>query len=140
VLVVIGKGDAERVIPLPDPVIEVLRQHGMPSTGPVFPRLDGLPGHMAPGRVSHLCNDYLHGLGIEHTLHSLRHYYGTSMYGASKDLRMTQEVMGHLNPNTTAGYVSYADGASHRAAAAVAAAAAFARPPAVLRLVRDQAG
>jgi len=89
-----------------------LRAHGLPQRGYVFPRLDGLDGPNTPARVSRLCGQYLHGLGIPEPLHSLRHYFGSSLYAASQDLRLTGEVMGHQSPATTAGYVSY----SHAAA------------------------
>jgi len=42
--------------------------------------------------VSRLCGQYLHSLGIPEPLHSLRHYFGSSLYAASQDLRLTQEV------------------------------------------------
>jgi len=42
--------------------------------------------------VSRLCGQYLHSLGIPEPLHSLRHYFGSSLYAASQDLLLTQEV------------------------------------------------
>ena len=36
--------------------------------------------------------------------HSLRHYFGTSLYAATRDLRATQEAMGHSSPNVTCVY------------------------------------
>jgi len=82
----------------------------------------------------------LHGLGITHSLHKLRHAYGTAMYAASNDLRMVQEVMGHSSPNTTAGYVGYAHGVAHDAADRITAGAGLAAPARPLRVIgKDQA-
>lgn len=112
VLHVIGKGGHERIVPLSDLVLMELQAHGMPSRGFVFPRQDGQPGQNAPGRVSAMCNRYLHGLGITETLHSLRHRFGTRIYAVSLDLRMAQETMGHRSPATTAGYVAWSNQAA----------------------------
>ena len=37
-------------------------------------------------------------------LHRLRHWYGTEVYRRTKDIRVTQELMRHESPATTAGY------------------------------------
>lgn len=37
-------------------------------------------------------------------LHRLRHWYGTSIYRATKDIRRTQELLRHASPSTTAIY------------------------------------
>lgn len=107
VLLVHGKGGKERVVPLSDLVLMELRLAGLPARGFVFRRRDGKPGQNTPGQVSKLCNMHLHGLGIAESLHSLRHRFGSQMYRVSLDLRMTQEVMGHESPATTAGYVAW---------------------------------
>jgi integrase len=52
------------------------------------------------------------------TFHQLRHFYGTETYAATgQDLLMTQRLMRHSSPSTTAGYAATADAV---AAAAVA--------------------
>jgi integrase len=38
------------------------------------------------------------------TLHRFRHWFGTMIQRLYKDLRVTQELMGHSDPRTTAGY------------------------------------
>ena len=112
VLFVTGKGGKQRVVPLSERAILELRAHGLPVRGYVFGRFDGGPGGNTPARVSKLCNRYLHGMGITDQMHSLRHRFGTAAYGVSRDLRVTQELMGHSSPQTTAGYVAW----SHAAA------------------------
>ncbi len=111
-LVTNGKGGRQRVVPIGDRVLAVLREYGMPSRGVVFPRLDGRPGPNTPARVSQRACRYLHDVGIPSGLHSLRHRYGTQVYRASQDLRLVGSLMGHNDPATTAGYVAYsAEGA-----------------------------
>lgn len=107
VLVVVGKGNRERIVPLSRIVLDALLMAGLPSRGYVFGRADGQAGANRPWQVSHLVNTYLHGLGITHTLHSLRHRFGTEVYRVSKDLRVTQEVMGHASSSTTAPYADW---------------------------------
>lgn len=112
---IVGKGNKERLVPLSDLMLTELRVHGLPSRGYVFPRGDGLPGCNSPARVSQICNAYLHGRGVAESLHSLRHRFGTRLYQLSTDLRMVQEVMGHSDPATTAGYAAHSPAAAVRA-------------------------
>jgi integrase/recombinase XerC len=107
VLVVSGKGSKERIVPMSQRVLMELRAAGLPSRGYVFGRRDGRAGANSPARISHLCNDYLHSLGVTEPLHGCRHRFGSSLYRVSLDLRMTQEIMGHESPATTSGYVAW---------------------------------
>lgn len=75
-----------------------------------------------PSRVSQLSNAHLHGCGIRETLHQLRHRFGTLTYQATRDLRLVQELMGHADPASTAGY------AAHCPSAGVAAVEALPVP------------
>lgn len=52
--------------------------------------------------------------------HRLRHSYGTELAAAGIDLLVLRELMGHVSPETTAGYV-------HLSAATLAAEYAAAR-------------
>lgn len=122
VVLVEGKGGRERIVPLSSLVLTELRLAGMPSRGYVLSRRDGKAGGLEPHMVSKLCNDYLHGLGINETLHSLRHRMGTVLYRSTRDLRLVQEVLGHSSPAVTAGY------AAHSPTAAVAAVEAICQP------------
>lgn len=42
-------------------------------------------------------------------LHRLRHWYGTNLYRATRDIRRTQELMRHSSPTTTAIYTLISD-------------------------------
>lgn len=104
---------AERVIPLHPFALAELQAVPLPRSGWVFRRRDGRPGPCQPWRISHLANVCLHELGIDATIHQLRHWFGTETYRNSRDLRVVQELLGHASPQTTAGYaaISSADAA-----------------------------
>jgi site-specific recombinase XerD len=101
ILVADGKGGGMASVPIPPPLVPTLRD--LPRSGPCFRLSDGR--QTAAHNVSHWCNDYLHGLGISDTLHSLRHRYGTQAYVATgRDLRATQELLRHSTPVSTSIY------------------------------------
>jgi integrase/recombinase XerC len=97
-----GKGGKTRIVPLHPQVAAAL-----PATdGYFFPGRAG-NDHVLPNTVSTRANHYLHGLGISETFHQCRHWFGTNVYRQSLDLRLTQELMGHEDPATTAGYAKW---------------------------------
>lgn len=107
-----GKGGDMGSVPLAPVLVELLA--GMPRSGWLFPYATK-PGPLPPHMVSKLCNEHLHSLGIAHTLHSARHRFGTQVYrGSGRDLRLTQELMRHRTPVSTAIYtwVDPAEGAA----------------------------
>lgn len=107
-LVVTGKGDKERIVPAGPRVVDALHRYGMPAHGPVFRRWDDKPGRLNGNLVSHLCCEYLHSIGIGGTFHALRHRFATQFHRESgRDLRLTQVMLGHESPATTAIYVEW---------------------------------
>lgn len=103
-LVIQGKGGVQRMVPLATAVDGALRRYGLPRSGHVFLTRYGTP--YQPASISKLLADYLRGVGIEATAHQLRHWFGTEVYRRSRDLVVTQELMGHSEPSTTRGYVA----------------------------------
>lgn len=96
-----GKGGKERRLPLHPDVVRVLDETpGLPTWGRLWPDAN-------PSKVSQRINRHLRRLGIKDTAHSLRHHFGTRVYKQSKDLRLTQSLMGHSSPQTTAGYADF---------------------------------
>jgi len=100
-----GKGGHQRTMPLHPDVLQALEALPMPAHGPLFSRpLCG--GRATPASVSESINAYLHALGIKSTAHTLRHWFASAVYGDTLDIRLTQELMGHASPDTTAIYAA----------------------------------
>ncbi len=102
---VTGKGGHQRVLPLNAEVERSLRLHGLPRSGYIFRLQSGRP--LKAATVSTYIGRFLHGLGLDASAHRLRHLFGTSVYGQTSDLRLTQELLGHRSPATTAIYAGY---------------------------------
>lgn len=99
-LLVTGKGGHERTIPVVDPIArELLRDAERMA------RLRGTPYHTHRRRW----NAALAALGItgrKLTFHSARHAFASEVYSRTGgNLLLTQELLGHADPKTTARYV-----------------------------------
>lgn len=119
VLIVMGKGAKERVVPLHPVVWEALQAYGLPRRGPVFRRRDGQHGAPSAHAVGLLANRYLHDQGIPETFHTLRHRAITVLYGLCLDIRVAQTFAGHSSPQTTAGYTAYSPDVMNKAVLAI---------------------
>ena len=100
-----GKGGKERFIPALHPeIVKALDKYKAPTTtGRLWPTV-------TPASVSQMINRYLHGLGIVHSAHKLRHRFGTVAYKASgQDILVTQRLLGHSDPKTTSIYAQVSD-------------------------------
>lgn len=112
-LLVHGKGDKERLVPLPDGLAAALRR--LPR-GYAFP--GQIDGHLSPRYVGKLVGRLLpEGT----TMHALRHRFATLAYQVDHDVFTVQELLGHASPATTRRYVKTADTAKRRLVQAVAA-------------------
>jgi site-specific recombinase XerD len=100
-----GKGDKPRVVPMSTAIVDALKAYGIPRSGPVF--TDGYGQARRPSWVSHTLRNHMHECGLEASAHQLRHTFGTEVYRRSHDLRMTQQLLGHSSPATTAGYCAW---------------------------------
>src|SRR6266498_883515 len=104
-VVIQGKGGRWRSVPThPDLWAEVadlpdgplVRWHGEPVTG---------------AWLSRRASAYLTSIGLpDVTMHRYRHWFGTVVQREYRDLRVTQELMGHASPVDTAGYAQITDG------------------------------
>jgi integrase len=104
ILRVTGKGGRTDVVPVPPVVVKALDIKG---AGPLW-------AEVSPERVSRTVARIAARLGIKMRYHQLRHRYGTMVYRASgKDLLLTQRLMRHSSPATTAGYAAVADDQAH---------------------------
>lgn len=107
VLLLHGKGNKERLVPLHPLVLSALVAFGLPRAGYVFRRRDGHP--LKPSTVSRYVGRFLHEQGIDATAHMGRHSFATALYGLSNgDLRMVQDLLGHSSPASTSMYAGWA--------------------------------
>ncbi len=105
-----GKGGRQDTVPMCDTVLDELASVRLPGSGWCWTMPTDRRRHVTPSRVSKLANDYLRALGGGATLHMLRHRFGTEVYRATKDLRVTQEVLRHQSPMTTTLYTKLTAG------------------------------
>lgn len=113
-LLVHGKGDKERWVPIDGDLVAAMRRLACPA-GWVFPGRTS--GHLSPDRVGVLIAQALPG---HWTAHPLRHRFATRAYAGSRDLAAVQALLGHTKPETTMRYVEL-PGDAMRAAARWAA-------------------
>lgn len=97
-----GKGGHQRRVPLHPLIAAQIADR--PESGLLCPGRHGKP--LDPSRLSRLISAHFRMVGVCATAHQLRHRFGTRVYEASRDLLVTQRVLGHASPATTAGYVA----------------------------------
>ena len=107
---VVGKGDQERLIPLPEDLAGWIRHR----RGWAFPSKRKRGRHELPPSIGKRIKRLLGGWSA----HTLRHYYATTTYQSTGDLYATQRLLGHASPVTTQGYVMESPARLRSAAAA----------------------
>ena len=101
-ILVHGKGGRERRVPAPPQLAAALAD--APRSGPIVRYEDGRADHVPAWLVSQRANQYLRSLGLT-SIHTLRHTFATWFLRESgRDLRLTQETLGHVSPVSTAIY------------------------------------
>jgi integrase/recombinase XerC len=110
VLVVTGKGNRTRMVPVLQNVLALVADyvaicpHPLPPEGPIFVGARG--GPLSP-RIIQLTMERLRGaLGLADsaTPHALRHSFATHLLSRGGDLRAIQELLGHSSLSTTQVY------------------------------------
>ena len=109
-LIVRGKGDKQRIVPLPDDLADII----VAAQGYLFPGRFG--GHV---EESYIGDHISHLLPDGYAAHTLRHRFATTAYAATHDLFVVAELLGHESVETTEHYVAMPDGRLREAAAAV---------------------
>jgi integrase/recombinase XerD len=111
---VIGKGNKERLVPIPGPVLIELRRlwktHCNPrwlcpnrgGTGPIL-RLSLYQAFRAAAHET--------GITKRASPHTLRHSYATRLLESGVDTRIVQVLLGHASLKTTAGYLHLTEAA-----------------------------
>ncbi|MBC8338241.1 MAG: site-specific tyrosine recombinase XerD [Alphaproteobacteria bacterium] len=124
VLVVLGKGDKERMVPMSDPAREALeeylavRETFIPLKGatPVmrnrlFPSRSK-DGHLTRARLSQMLKDLAVETGLPPSRvspHVLRHSFASHLLANGADLRSLQQMLGHADIATTQIYTHVLD-------------------------------
>lgn len=101
---VVGKGSKERVVPIPERAIGLLRQYRDqrgPSERFLAGRRGGLSGRTIARGVERLA---LRTLGRHVTPHQLRHSFATHLLTGGANLREIQSLLGHASLSTTQRY------------------------------------
>jgi integrase/recombinase XerD len=102
-----GKGGKDRLVPLADRTLELLRAYWQ-GTRPrpwLFPARDQqtpLPATTLQKTFKRVVRQS--GLAKDASIHTLRHSYATHLLERGVSLRVIQELLGHNSPKTTARY------------------------------------
>jgi integrase/recombinase XerC len=113
-----GKGGKERLVPAHPLVVEMLGAWPKPRQNRhLFTRPAG--GAWPPALLSRTASVYLHDIGIDATMHQLRHWFATRALAQSGNLRTVQGLLGHASPTTTAIYTAFCDEDARRAVRAI---------------------
>jgi integrase/recombinase XerD len=101
-----GKGDQERCVPLPEPILKDLRELWRTHKHPrwLFPN-QAHTGPLYPGVLNRTFAEVARAAGIpKATPHSLRHSYATRLLEHGVDTRVVQILLGHASIATTTLY------------------------------------
>jgi len=116
-----GKGGKDRYVPLPPPVLKMLRHYWRTHRDPIWlfpsPQLP-VKGPMDVSGVQRAFHAALLESGISKpaTVHTLRHSWATHLLEAGVHLRLIQAYLGHASPATTAIYTHLTQESDHRTA------------------------
>ena len=104
---VIGKGNTERLVPLPQPVLDDLRKLWKTHRNPkwLFPNRDGTKS-VDRGVLLRTFAQVVQDAGLKGTAtsHTLRHSYATRLMENRVDTRVVQILLGHASIATTTIY------------------------------------
>lgn len=108
VIKVLGKGSKERIVPIGEPALGVIRKYIDKRAGykaedrdAVFLNKSG--GRLTDRSVRRVLDKHIKTCGIIEKIspHSLRHSFATHLLDRGADLRSVQELLGHMNLSTT---------------------------------------
>jgi integrase/recombinase XerD len=125
-----GKGGKDRYVPLPQPIVKLLRRNWVTHRHPVWifpsPRgvgvgPDSTTRPMTVRGVQRAFQAALEESGVQKvaTVHTLRHSYATHLLEAGVNLRVIQAYLGHASPTSTAIYTHLSPKTIEHAAEAI---------------------
>lgn len=120
-LLVRGKGNKERLLPVPAVVAAALHHIRAGTTGPII-RGNRLGRALSPEEVGAVMTRLMWEAGVKHARydgrsgHALRHTAASDVLDECGDLRVVQELLGHSNLSTTAIYLRRVSAAQMREA------------------------
>lgn len=122
-MVVRGKGDKLRAVPLTDRALATIRRRTQADPeGRMFVRPKGAASRYWQLRLEWLWAGLRDAIGLGHlTLHSTRHTCGSRLVAAGVNLRAVQAIMGHESITTTEIYLSVIDSSHDDVASALEA-------------------
>ena len=101
---VIGKRNKERILPLTEPILQMLREVWKTHRSPewLFPRVGGTaPMYYEAARRAFVRARSECGFDCDFRPHSLRHSFATHMLEKGVDIRIIQILLGHAKINST---------------------------------------
>lgn len=119
-----GKGNKDRLVPLPQRTLQQMREFWLTHKSHpwIFPSVR--PHGLAPSPHQHQVPTPIHRWTLQYAfrralsqsgvhkaahVHTLRHSYATHLLEAGVGLRVIQSILGHTTPNTTALYTHLTD-------------------------------
>ena len=118
-LIVRGKGNKERMVPLSDPAREAVAAYlckyegswGSPGEQPFLFPSRGVNGHLTRAHFSNLLKELADAAKIKKRVspHILRHSFASHMLANGADLRTLQQLLGHADISTTEIYTHVLD-------------------------------
>jgi integrase/recombinase XerD len=113
---IVGKGNKSREVFLSASLQEMIANHigKRKDREPIF--LSSWGRRLCGGQITYLFKAYCEKASLPIlSPHALRHSFGTALYESTKDIRLTQELLGHSTPSMTMRY-SHINSASKREA------------------------
>lgn len=111
---VVGKGSKERIVPIGEVALSVLRDYAMeqekkwrrPSKGQTAVILNRQGNRITTRSVGRIMEKHLRarGIAVQMGPHGLRHTFATHLLNSGADLRVIQELLGHASLSTTQRY------------------------------------
>lgn len=101
-LYVLGKGGKEALLPIHPEIGAMAVRYA--TSGWWFPSRQG--GHLDRKTLSTTVSRFFDGLGIQGSIHRVRHNFGTDLLRGGNNIRIVQQLMRHSSLETTAVYTA----------------------------------